>query len=112
MLHFKGQYTDSGGGGVKYALQRELTDKQMVADDYIVGTCTLHNLQTALRNNVTHMLGEGGTNEKGEFRMNAMQILHGAYNKHTNHEVEELRGLWAYLAEADGLKFKVLEEPV
>ena len=65
----------------------------MVADGYLLGTCTLHNLQTALRNTVTHVLGEGGTNAKCEFRMNAMQILHGAYNIQNYHEVGELRGL-------------------
>ena len=84
----------------------------MVVDDYLVGTCTLHNLQTALRNAVTHVLGEGGTNAKGEFRLNAIQMIHGAYNIQNYHEVDKLRGLWAYLANTDRLKFKVLEDPV
>lgn len=43
----------------------------MVVDDYLVGSCTLHNLQTALRNAVTHVL-----------------------------------------ADTDGLKFKILEDPM
>ena len=72
VILFEGQCTDSGGDGMKYVLQRELTTRQMVTKGYLIGTCTLHNFQTGLHNAAMHILGEGGTNEKGEFRMNAM----------------------------------------
>ena len=94
------------------ALQRELTTRQTVAEGYLFSACTLHNVRNGLRNTVMRVLGEVGTNEKGEFRMNAMQMIHGAYNIQNYHEIEELKGLWAYVEEADGMKFKVLEEPV
>ena len=44
--------------------------------------------------------------------MNAMQMIHGTYNIQNYHEIEELKDLSAYVAEADGMKFKVLELPV
>ena len=47
---------------------------------YLVGTCTLHNLQTGLRNAVEAVFGESGQNEKGEYHMNVMQMIYGAYN--------------------------------
>ena len=36
--------------------------------------------------------------------------MHGAYNIQHYHEVEELRELWAYLADTNGLNFEILEE--
>mgnify|MGYP003321216558 FL=1 len=74
-----GQCTDSGGGGTKYALFRALANKNLTWNNYLVCTCYLHNLQTSSRNAVVNVLGEGGTNEKGEPVMNLMQMLHGAY---------------------------------
>ena len=57
-IRLKGQCTDSGGGGVKNALQRELRLRDLIGGDYLLGTCTLHNLQTGLRNAVCNVLGD------------------------------------------------------
>ena len=79
-ISIKGQCTDSGGGGTKFALARALEERNIAAEHYLVATCALHNLQTCLRNAVVNVLGEGGMNDKGEPLMNVMQMLHGAYN--------------------------------
>jgi len=74
---------------------------------YLVGSCTLHNLKTALRNDVVNVLGEGGSND-GDYRMNVMQLLHGAYNLQNWHEIEELREIWQFVQtlNEDALTFK------
>lgn len=113
-LRLRGQCTDSGGGGTKYALSRQLSSRNMCHPHYLVATCSLHNLQTCLRNAVVNVLGEGGMDEKGEPVMNVMQMLHGAYNLQNWQETEELNQLWEYLQEddVDTIKFRRLEEPV
>lgn len=109
-----GQCTDSGGGGTKHALQRALAEHNLLLEDcYLVATCSLHNIQTMLRNAILTVMGEGGQDEKGNYNMNVMQMLHGAYNIQNYHEQEGLKQLWSYLND-DALttKFKKLEEPV
>jgi len=69
-----GQCTDSGGGGTKYALQKALKDLEIASDEYLVSTCSLHNLQTMLRNAVVTVLGEGGQDENGNYVMNTPEI--------------------------------------
>jgi len=109
-----GQCTDSGGGGTKHALRRALADHNLVLEDrYLVATCSLHNIQTMLRNAIVTVMGEGGQDEKGNYNMNVMQMLHGAYNIQNYHEQEGLKQLWSYLNDdALNTKFKKLEEPV
>ena len=94
-------------------LKRELEKLGVISNFYLVFTCVLHNLQTCLRNAVVTVTGEGGKNEKGEYNMNVMQMLHGAYNLQNWQEDEELKQLWMYLDDdiAD-FKFKKLEEPI
>ena len=113
-----GQCTDSGGGGTKYALSAAMKERNLVGDFYLISTCSLHNLQTCLRNAVMNVLGEGGVDVNGAPVMNCMQMLHGAYNLQNWHEVDELSELWKYFAanndDDDVLtkKFKKLEEPI
>ena len=107
-----GQCTDSGGGGTKYALARALMEKNMASANYLVCTCSLHNLQTCLRNAVTNVLGEGGIDDNGNAVMNVMQMLHGKYNIQNWQENKELKELWTYLSDASNEKFKRLEEPI
>ncbi len=80
----------------------------------MMATCTLHNLQTCLRNAVCNVLGDGGKDDDGEYKKNVMQMLHGAYNIQNYHEKDELLGLWDHLQRLtpEQLKFKKLEEPV
>ena len=61
-LILRGQSTDSGGGGTLEYLAKHLkSDNSLTfAEGYIVASCRLHNLQTALRNAVIDVLGEGG----------------------------------------------------
>ena len=44
-------------------------------------------------------LGVGWTDEKGDFSMNAMQMINGAFNIQNWWEREELRKLWKYMQE-------------
>jgi len=69
------QCTDSGGGGTKHAFARAMQANGMTHVHYLVATCSLHNLQTGLRNGVQHVLGEGGMDDNGGYLMNAMQML-------------------------------------
>ena len=110
----RGQCTDSGGGGTKAALARSLAARNLSHPNYLVGTCSLHNLQTGLRNAVESVLGEGGQNNEGEYVMNVMQLLHGAYNIQNWQETEELKELWTYVQQEEIAHelFKKLEEPV
>ena len=50
-LILRGQSTDSGGGGTLESLAKDLKSNNslMFADAYLVASCSLHNLQTALR---------------------------------------------------------------
>ena len=114
LFSFCGQCTDSGGGGTLHALARLLERNNMIRATYLIASCTLHNLQTALRNAVVNVLGEGGTDDNGEYRMNVMQLLHGAYNLQNWHEIEELKEIWTFVQtlDDDELTFKKLEEPV
>ena len=85
----------------------------MQSENYLISSCTLHNLQTALRNAVRNVLGDGGMCN-GEHKLNMMQILHGCYNIQNWHETEELKEIWTYISEKESahLKFRRLEEPV
>ena len=60
------------------------------------------------------MLGEGGMDDNGGYSMNAIQMLHGAYNIQNWQKTEELKDLWIFI-EQDELvktKFKKLEDPI
>ena len=72
-------------------MSRELSKRNLTHAIYLVATCSLHNVQTCLRNAVQNVLGEGGMDEKGEYLMNCMQMLHGAYNLQNWHEIDELK---------------------
>ena len=113
-IRLHGQCTDSGGGGTLHSMARAMHSRNMTSEHYLVGSCSLHNLQTCLRNAVINVLGEGGTDANGEYLMNAMQMLHGAYNLQNWHETEELKDLWKYIVEVEGenYEFQKLEEPI
>ena len=95
-IRLHGQCTDSGGGGTLHSMARAMHSRNITSEHYLVGSCSLHNLQTCLRNGVINVLGEGGTNENGEYVMNAMQMLHGAYNLQNWQETKELRFVEIY----------------
>ena len=113
-IKLQGQCTDSGGDGKLHCLARALMQRDLVHPQYII-ICSLHNIQTCLRNAVTHVLGEGGADDDGSFTMNVMQLLHGAYNIQNWQEIDELKDLWKYfddLKDGDAIKFQKLEEPI
>ena len=58
-LKLRGQCTDSGGGGTLFALASKVNKYNMQHDHYLIASCTLHNLQTGLRNDVINVLGAG-----------------------------------------------------
>ena len=107
-----GQCTDSGGGGTKLALAWVLTIRNMVRVDYLICSCSLHNLQTCLQNVVATVLGGGGMNENHEPVMNVMQMLHSAYNIPNWQETNELKELWTYVRDATDEEFDRLEDPI
>ena len=84
-----GQCTDIGGGGTLYALEKELNKRQMLVPNYLVASCSLHNIQTALCNGVGKVLGEGGHDKNGVLKRNCLQMLHGCYHLQNWHKHEE-----------------------
>ena len=78
----QGQMTDSGGGGTGLSFHRTLQNQGITTNDanYLVGYCTLHCIQLTLSTPVKHVIGEGGTDNSGQYRQNTMQLLHEIYN--------------------------------
>ena len=114
-IKLRGQCTDSGGGGTLHCLAWALMQRNLVHPQYIIVSRSLHNIQTCLRNAVTHVLGEGRTEDDESFTMNVMQLLHGAYNIQNWQEIDELKDLWKYfddLEDEDAMKFQKLEKPI
>ena len=74
---FKGQSTDSGGGGVLDNLARELRLLGLCAqeDEYLIAACFIHCLQLQLSKPTKDLIGEGAPNAR-----NAMQALHTIYD--------------------------------
>ena len=48
-IKFRGQCTDSGGGGTLFALAKAMKQHNLMHENNMIASCTLHNLQTALR---------------------------------------------------------------
>ena len=85
----------------------------MCQPNYIICSCSLHNLQTCLCNAIVNVLGEGGEDDDGGFVMNCMQMLHGAYNLQNWAEDDELNRLYKFLDDdVHEVKFKKLEQPI
>ena len=105
-----GQCTDSGGGGTGKSLYRELASLSLTSPGYLITSCSLHNLQTALKNGIQLVMGEGGLLDDGKGKLNAMQLLHGAYNIQNWCEHDELKEIYNYTCTKQGLeqKFKKL----
>ena len=75
-LKLQGLTTDSGGGGVLDGLASAITRRhQLCHQSYLTASCSLHNLQTLVKNPIVTTIGEGGVDAK-----NAMQLLHAVYN--------------------------------
>ena len=111
-LNIMGHTTDSGGGGTLFALERCLRELAMpgMVSAYAVGACCLHNLQTALRNAIIEVFGEGGVDNKtNEYKMNAMQLLHGMYNIHTYIPSKVFKKLWKKVS---NLPCSILPAPI
>ena len=101
-----GQCTNSGGGGTLHALACALKAHGLCHKNYFVASCMLHDLQTALRNAVEMVLGCGGKDEAGEYLQTCMQMLHGAYNLQNWFETEELKQMYLYIIQEQGLEIK------
>ena len=72
-------------------------------EEYLTAFCTLHCLQLTLSNPIQHVLGEGGKDNNGEYRCNAMQALHGVSNLQKYHEASEWKRIWNVAAELSGI---------
>ena len=104
-----------------HALKKALDDKGVIADGYRVVSCSLHNLQTCLRQVIQKVYGEGGmieTNFSGkkvkDYKKKMMQLLNGLYNIFTYIDIEEMRKIWKVACEDLGvdIKFMKLTNPV
>ena len=51
-IKLRGQCNDSGDGRTKYTFARAVHAKGMTYEHYLVATCSLHNLQHGLRNEI------------------------------------------------------------
>ena len=113
-IRLYGQCTDSGGGGTLFSLARDLKKLHLCAPEYFVDSCSLHDLQTALRNAAEQVLGVGRTDENSAHMQTAMQMLHGCYNLQNWHETDELKNIFEFVVKQEGLsnKYVSLPEPV
>ena len=98
-----GVTTDSGGGGTLHSLVECLVKEGVADNDTRVTSCSLHNVQTCLRNCVEEVFGAGGMSEtkvgrsiKRTFKMNAMQLMNGVFNLFTYLDLEVLKGIWEH----------------
>ena len=66
LLTIMGQCTDSCRGGTLFALMKAQTDLKLpgMAENHLVGSCRLHNLQTTLRNAIQEVFSEGAIDEE------------------------------------------------
>ena len=71
----QGQSTDSGGGGVLHGLATALEARQLCSANYLVASCSLHNLQLTISKPVKDTMGDVGLDKK-----NLMQLLHSVYD--------------------------------
>ena len=116
-LRILGHTTDSGGGGTLESLLSELQERveDLLEEEYIVASCSLHNLQTALRNAIIDVLGEGGKLKgRNEFKKNAMQLLHGTYNLRNYLPQPFLHSSWEKSRDVVGSepRYKEFQKPV
>jgi hypothetical protein len=75
-LHvLQGQCTDSGGGGVLDDLASALSKFGLCDTNYLVSSCSLHNLQLTIAKPIKETMGEGGLDKR-----NVMQLLHTVYD--------------------------------
>ena len=71
-IKLQGQTTDSGGGGVLDNLACELQRQDVCRPNYLIASCSLHNLQLAVSNPLKLTMGDGGLDKKNV-------ICHAAY---------------------------------
>ena len=67
-----------------------------------------------MRNGLQLVSGEGELDSDLKGKQNAMQLLHGAYNLQNWYEHDELKDIYLYTRQCEGLdqKFIKLEEPI
>ena len=84
----RGQCSNSGGGGTLCTFTNQIKLHNIQHHNYLISSCTLHNLQTALQNAVVNVLGDREL-EDSEYKLNIMQVLNGCYNIKNWHESQE-----------------------
>ena len=96
-MFLAGIASDSGGGGTGKSLQVRLIEEGFAKENTRIVTCSLHNLQTCLRNAVEDVFGEGGTVDRSgelDYKINAMQLMNGVYNMFAYLDLEVLKCAW------------------
>jgi len=103
---------DSGGGGNRHPLYREMDGKGMTLIDYLIETCGLHNLQSLIRLPIQKLIGTGGVDKQ-----NAVQALHSVYDLFKMFKKVGL--LWKGMVEVEGADtpvpkelWKAIQEPL
>ena len=111
-FQFESEKTNNSEGGTKFKLKKELISMGLVLKRHRVNTCSLHNLQTRLRNAVKEVLSEACTIEQvidgnvvNEYKKHyAVTAWRVGYNLFSYLEVEELSTFWDHASETFGLK--------
>jgi len=92
--------SDSGGGGVRDRLKKDLNKLKRIYPDVIQCTCTLHALSLMLANPVTKYMGLGKLNNN-----TPIQLLCLCYYYNTN-IVQPVLTHWEYVGQASSLFIK------
>lgn len=100
LFRFGGFTSDSGGGGTRDGLMKYLKQFDIVDDDGLVGTCSLHCLQLLLSNPCLAYIGKGGIE-----RRNALQLIHAVYDLQDTVGTDEWRSIIRTVEKQSGLKW-------
>lgn len=119
-----GVVTDSGVGGTLSSFLRALAqvfhDSTRVTVSHTAEfvSCSLHNIQTCLRNGVLKSFGDSGTiiNDQGQhvsFKKNDLQLIYQIANIHNYVDVFLLESMWNVCCDKIGVenKLKTMSKP-
>ena len=121
-LILAGTASDSGGGGTGESLLASLRGEGCADENTRWLPCSLHNVQTPLRNAVEEVFGKGGSVERvleggkkvQDYLINAMQLMNGIHNIFSYLDIEVLKLAWEHANERLGTNvlFHKITNPV
>lgn len=98
---FGGFTSDSGGGGTRDGLMKYLKEFDIIGDNGLVGTCSLHCLQLLLSNPCLAYIGKGGIE-----RRNALQLIHAVFDLQDTVGTDEWRSIIRTVEKQTDLKWQ------